>query len=106
MSDRQPGTDRFSAPNSQPSPVISVKWAYRWEVYRRLKNLGIDCRCATNEPLLVDLYSPTTLIQIWSVIRQSNAERQQLVDWLNNCWYIPYDHNGKTSGSNSHDQRQ
>lgn len=104
MSDLQPEQNQFSAKEQQPSPVLSVKWAYRWEVYRRLKTLEIDCHCSTNEPLLVDLYSPTTLVQIWSVIRQSSAERQQLIDWLNNCWCMNYDHQSKTSRPNSHDQ--
>ena len=89
MSDRN-----IEPPNSslhQPKEAIAVKWAYRWEVFRRLKALEIDCQCATNEPLLVDLDSPTTLVQIWSVIRQSTAERHQLVDWLNDCWRVKYD---------------
>jgi len=77
--------------NDQYKREIGVKWAYRWEIYRRLKSLGIDCQCSTNEPLLVNLDSPTTLIQIWSVIRQSNIERMQLVDWLDNCWDLQCD---------------
>jgi hypothetical protein len=56
--------------------------------------LEIDCQCSTNEPLLVDLDSPTTLIQVWSVIRQSTAERHQLIDWLNGCWTIKCDRQG------------
>ena len=104
MSDRHPEQDQLLANNQQPSRVLPVKWAYRWEVYRRLKALEIDCHCSTNEPLLVDLYSPTTLVQIWSVIRQSSAERQQLIDWLNNCWCITYDHHSKTSLTKHHDQ--
>lgn len=104
MSDRQPELDRFSAHDQQPSRILSVKWAYRWEVYRRLKMLEIDCHCATNEPLLVNLYSPTTLVQIWSVVRQSSAERHQLIDWLNNCWHISYDDRRNTSCPSSHDQ--
>ncbi|MEL6928592.1 MAG: Asr1405/Asl0597 family protein [Cyanobacteria bacterium J06600_6] len=84
MSDRN---SEFNIPvDEQSKREIGVKWAYRWEVYRRLKSLGIDCQCSTNEPLLVNLDSPTTLIQIWSVVRQSNVERGQLVNWLDNCW--------------------
>ena len=104
MSDRQPEKPNFSVENKQPSRVLPVKWAYRWDVFRRLQALGIDCQCSTNEPLLVDLHSPTTLVQIWSVIRQSSAERHQLIDWLDNCWYVKYDHQSKTSFSQNNDQ--
>lgn len=103
MSDRQSENSNCSA-EQQPSRILPVKWAYRWDVFRRLKALEIDCQCSTNEPLLVDLYSPTTLVQIWSVIRQSSAERQQLIDWLDNCWYVKYDHQTRISFSQQNEQ--
>lgn len=103
MSDRQSENSNFSA-QKQPSRILPVKWAYRWDVFRRLKALGINCQCSTNEPLLVDLYSPTTLVQIWSVLRQSSAKRQQLIDWLDNCWYVQYDHQSKISYYQQNDQ--
>lgn len=81
-----------SAAKQQVKKVIDVKWAYRWEVFRRLKELEIDCQCSTNEPLLVNLDSPITLVQIWSVMRQLSAKQPQLVDWLNECWNVKYDH--------------
>lgn len=89
MSDRK--ADQSNSATNRFDRAIDVKWAYRWEIYRRLKALGIDCQCSTNEPLLVSLTSPTTLVQIWSVIRQSSAQRQQLIEWLNDCWTIRYD---------------
>lgn len=104
MSDRQSEKPNFSV-EKQPSRVLSVKWAYRWDVFRRLKALEIDCQCSTNEPLLVDLHSPTTLVQIWSVIRQSSAERQQLINWLDNCWCVQYDHQSRPKFSQQNDQR-
>ncbi len=103
MSDRQSKKPNFSTDQKQPSRVLSVKWAYRWEVFRRLKALGIDCQCSTNEPLLVDLHSPTTLVQIWSVIRQSSAEREQLIDWLDNCWCVKYEQSRITISSPTDD---
>ena len=95
MSDRH--SENSNCNLSAQKREIGVKWAYRWEVYRRLKSLGIDCQCATNEPLLVNLNSPTTLIQIWSVVRQSNVERVQLVDWLDNCWNLKGDRQNRQS---------
>lgn len=76
---------------SPPSRILPVKWSYRWDVFRRLQALDIECQCSTNEPLLVSLYSPTTAIQIWSVLRQFNASRCELIDWLDHCWEEPGD---------------
>ena len=94
MSDRNLNR-QDSRSERQLKKAIDVKWAYRWDIYRRLKALEIDCQCSTNEPLLVNLDSPTTLVQIWSVIKQSNAERQQLIDWLDGCWKLKYKRNKK-----------
>ena len=95
MSDRK---SEFNLPlDGQSKREVGVKWAYRWEVFRRLQSLGIDCQCSTNEPLLVNLDSPTTLVQIWSVVRQLNVERSQLVDWLDNCWRLQGDRHNRQS---------
>lgn len=91
MSDRNSEKPNSLA-SQQTRKVIAVKWAHRWEVFRRLQALEIDCQCSTNEPLLVNLDSPTTLAQVWSVMRQSTSQRHQLVDWLNDCWSMNYDH--------------
>ena len=79
----------------QTSCILTVKWTYRWDVFRRLKALGIECQCSTNEPLLVHLDSPTTAIQIWSVVRQCSASRHQLIDWLDSCWQVKYDRHSR-----------
>ena len=79
----------------QFSPILSVKWTCRWDVFRRLQALGIECECSTNKPLLVYLDSPTTAVQIRSVIRQFSASRQELIDWLDNCWQVKYDHQSR-----------
>lgn len=89
--DREASTEQNLAKNS-PSLILEVKWAYRWDVFRRLKALGIDCQCSTNKPLLVHLESPTTAIQVWSVVRQFSTLRHELVDWLDNCWHVEYNH--------------
>jgi len=80
-----------NALDCQPNRILEVKWSSRWDVFRRLQALGIRCQCATNEPLLVDIDSPTTGIQIWSVIRQSKESRRELIDWLENCWQVKCD---------------
>lgn len=78
------------ASEAKKPSILPVKWAYRWSVFRRLKELNIDCQCSTNEPLLVNLESPTTLMQVRSVLSQFSASRQDLVSRLDNCWQIKY----------------
>jgi hypothetical protein len=74
------------------NPILSVKWIDRWDVFHRLQALGIECQCCTNKPLLVDLHSPTTVAQVWSVARQFSTPRHELIDWLDNCWEVQYDY--------------
>ena len=74
----------------QKLSILSVKWAYRWSVFRRLKELNIDCQCSTNEPLLVHLDSLTTLMQVRSVLSQFSASRQDLIDQLDRSWQAKY----------------
>ncbi|MBE9167773.1 hypothetical protein IQ238_09665 [Pleurocapsales cyanobacterium LEGE 06147] len=68
--------------------VVTVNWAERWSVYYRLQELQIPCKCSTNQPLQVQLDSTKTAIQLWSVARQFNGSRQELVDWLECCWQL------------------
>lgn len=68
--------------------VVTVNWAERWSVYYRLRELQIPCQCSTDKPLQVQLDNTKTAIQLWSVAKQFNASRQELVDWLNCCWQI------------------
>jgi hypothetical protein len=58
----------------------------RWLVYYRLQELGIDCECASCQPLIVNPHTPSEVLQAWSVCRQVNAPREGLVDWLDRCW--------------------
>ena len=86
-SDRlQPKNNLAESSQLVPSRIVEVKWSCRWEVFRRLQALDIKCSCSTNKPLMVYLHSPTTIIQIWSVLRQCGASRRNLIDWLDNCW--------------------
>ncbi|BAZ45063.1 hypothetical protein NIES4102_20800 [Chondrocystis sp. NIES-4102] len=73
------------------SRIVNVKGADRWDIFRRLQALEIECQCSSNQPLLITLNSPTTALQVWSVVRQFSTPRKQLIDWLNNCWDVEYD---------------
>jgi hypothetical protein len=67
--------------------VVEVSWADRWQVYQRLKELEIPCICQTNQPLQVEIANPQTVVQLWSVMRQFTASRQELICTLDNCWH-------------------
>lgn len=70
------------------SQIVTVEWSERWQVYHRLKALEIDCSCRINEPLQVAPDSPQQAIQLWSIVKQVTSSRQDLVDWLHQCWRI------------------
>lgn len=78
-----------SSPVSQPIiDVIDIKSIERWELYRRLQELGIPCSCATNQPLQVEVDNSLAIVQLVCVFRQLTKSRGELVGYLNNCWQI------------------
>lgn len=58
----------------------------RWFIYRRLQQLEISCQCGSQQPLVVEINSPVAALQLWSVLRQLNASRRELIQWLETCW--------------------
>ncbi|MBD2293832.1 hypothetical protein H6G06_10075 [Anabaena sphaerica FACHB-251] len=70
--------------------VVEVNWADRWQVYQRLNELDIPCRCETNQPLQVEIANPQIAVQLWSVVRQFTASRQDLIGSLEDCWRSRY----------------
>ena len=70
------------------SQVVTIDWTERWQVYQRLQELQIPCQCLPNQPLQVNLSSPSAAIQLWSVVRHFTASRQELADWLKHCWQV------------------
>jgi hypothetical protein len=70
--------------------LIEVNWTDRWQVYQRLKELDIPCSCAANQPLKVEIGSPVTAVQVWSVIRRLTASRQDQIWTLECCWQSRY----------------
>jgi hypothetical protein len=66
--------------------VAGLSGVDRWYVYQRLQELSIPSWCALNQPLKVQLDNVTTAIQLWSIVRQTTASRQDLVCWLERCW--------------------
>ncbi|MBD1924094.1 hypothetical protein H6F77_23925 [Microcoleus sp. FACHB-831] len=66
--------------------AVEVNRADRWQVYLRLQDLGIPCECPSDQPLRVQIQSATAAMQLWSVVKQLTASRQDLVEWLERCF--------------------
>lgn len=77
---------------SQTKYVVEVNLADRWQVYKRLKELHIPCWCSANQPLTVEISNTAAAIQLWSVMRQLNASRQDLICTLKECLNYRYRH--------------
>ena len=71
---------------TEVNEIVEVSWADRWQVYQRLQELEIPCWCATEQPLSVHIADVAAAIQLWSVIKQLTASRQELVRTLERCW--------------------
>jgi len=81
---------KSSSSETDRKHVIDIDWADRWQVYQRLQELDIICVCETNQPLTVEINNPTAAIQLWSVIQQFSASRQDLIENIENSWRIRY----------------
>ncbi len=75
--------------NATLEHVVEVQGPARWQVYHRLKELGLACWCKPYQPLRVQICSPAAAIQLWSAIRQMTLPRQELARWLEVCWQSP-----------------
>ena len=73
---------------SESSETINVARQDRWQVYQRLQELDIACSCTLEQPLQTQIHSPADVLQVWSVIQQITAPRQELVSWLKRCWKV------------------
>jgi hypothetical protein len=68
--------------------TIDLQVADRWQIYRRLQELGIPCQCRAHQPLQVEVQSGLALVQLWSVVRQFDASRGENVARLDRCWRL------------------
>lgn len=73
--------------SSSKPQIVEIDWNDRWQVYNRLQALEIGCICQTNRPLQVYFNNLYAAVQIWSVAKQFTAERQELINWLEQCWH-------------------
>ena len=75
--------------NAESMAEVAVSCAARWQVYHRLQSLGIDCRCASFQPLLVNVRTPIEAIQLWCVVNQVVRTRRELAASLENSLQLP-----------------
>jgi hypothetical protein len=78
-------TNEIEAP---PGQVITVPKGDRWRIHHRLQELMIPSRCTTDGSLRVEINHAVELLLVHSIHRQFTATRQELVDWLEQCWQV------------------
>lgn len=67
--------------------ILTVLRSDRWLVHHRLQELGIHSTCYQDGTFEVEINSPTTVVQLHSVLSQFTAPRQQLIERLQRCWH-------------------
>ncbi|MEM1169707.1 MAG: Asr1405/Asl0597 family protein [Cyanobacteria bacterium P01_H01_bin.35] len=68
--------------------ILEVSCVDRWQVYRRLQELEIDCWCEAEKPLQVHIKNTNEATQLESVLKQFTAHRQELAKLLQSCWEV------------------
>ncbi len=69
--------------------MIPITSDDRWQVYFRLKALGVTCCCQSHQALEVQVQSPLDVIQIWAVVQAVDAPRGDRVARLERSWRLP-----------------
>ncbi|MEL6137655.1 MAG: Asr1405/Asl0597 family protein [Cyanobacteria bacterium J06626_23] len=66
--------------------MLKIDCVDRWQAYFRLCELDIPCRCSSHQPLQVEVSTPQSAIQTWSVMMQVSKPKAELATWLDTCW--------------------
>lgn len=80
-----------SLPGSLVGHILAIPRGDRWRVYHRLQELLIPCWCSLDGYVWVEVNDPVVAAQVRSVVQQFFAPRQELVDWLEQCWQIKFE---------------
>jgi hypothetical protein len=75
-----PSSLNFSTP-------IEIPRCDRWRIHRRLEELMISSSCPVDGSLQVEIQYVIDLVLVRSTVQQFMAPRQELVNWLERCWY-------------------
>ncbi len=65
---------------------LTIDRTDRWTIAHRLQELQIACWCLEDGSCWVDIPNSTTALLLRSVIHQILAPRQELINWLEQCW--------------------
>jgi len=68
--------------------MVEITCEDRWQAYRRLIELDIECTCRGYCPLQVRVDSPSQAIQVWSTTQCISQKRQQLGQRLEQSWQL------------------
>ena len=74
--------------NQSTCEIVEVSCVDRWQVYKRLQELDIDCWCESEQPLQVYLKNTNEANQLESVLKQFTANRYELEQLLQSCWEV------------------
>lgn len=74
--------------NTLSDQIVQIPLCDRWRVYHRLQELMIPCSCPPDGSLRVQVNSCLTAILVYSTVKQFMASRQELINWLEQCWQI------------------
>jgi hypothetical protein len=74
------------APDPGSTTRVELDRIATWNVYGRLKELSIPCRCQCGQPLEVNVGTVNQALQLWSVVQQFTASKQSTVNYLERCW--------------------
>lgn len=84
------------SPHQSPTPeeanTVTITCEDRWQVYHRLKELGIECQCGGFQPLTAIVKTPTEAMQLWSVVNRVAKSRTELAIALHKSWQLPCRH--------------
>ncbi|MBD2777797.1 Asr1405/Asl0597 family protein [Iningainema tapete] len=68
--------------------ILHIPVSDRWQIYQRLQELTIQCKCHKDGSLRVQVNNCLTAILVRSAVMQFTAPRQELVCWLERCWQL------------------
>lgn len=73
--------------NTLGDQVLQIPLSDRWRIYHRLQELKINSSCPPDGSLRVEVNNLLEAILIRSIVMQFLASRQELLEWLERCWY-------------------
>jgi len=68
--------------------MVEITCEDRWQAYRRLIELDIECTCRGYSPLQAKVNGPSQAIQVWSTTQCISQKRQQLGQRLERSWKL------------------